>query len=423
MSDMSVPRTPSPEAAMRQREPTPPSMSGDVEDSNTIDSQYRSTPPPASVDLTPPPSSQIPKQSTKSSHMSNKRDHSLASPPPTLRTAPPISSGRLFGELPTVESVQELNNDKLRTLVAELLPALTEARMTAAHAKLQHNLLSMESAESAKRAEVEHEMTRREVQVLQEASPISRGGFGNSLGLHSPQASTQRHLEFALKHCRELQTELGLLERRFHQAKKFIRDLSGKNEDLKEINQLLRQRIRENRDHLDTLRSSGAISVNGTPITDFGTPIHSKFTPRTPGSARSAHPMNSHGRGQDPFDALIFAGEVLNNEANSVPSTPTPYKVRKPQSHHIRGAHSLSSLPSTPNRSRPMTAADNPLLTPNPPRPLQPRGSISAAPGTHHLPHPTESRHREDRDSTISASEDEGVDSFVDYVPASQASQ
>ncbi|KAL9045587.1 MAG: hypothetical protein Q9214_001393 [Letrouitia sp. 1 TL-2023] len=403
---------------MRPRDSTPPSASRDVEDINTIDSQYRSTPPPASVDLTPPPSSQIPKPPAKVVHMSTRREHSLASPPPTLRTVPPISSGRLFGEVPSIESVQEMNDDQLRNLVTEMLPALSEARMSAAHAKLQHNLLSIETAESAKRAEVEHEMTRREVQVLQEASPVSRGGNGHSLSPSSPQASTQRHLDLALKHCRELQNENSLLERRLHQAKKFIRDLSGKNEDLIEINQLLRQRIKDNRDHLDSMRSSGAISVNGTPLTDFGTPLH-RITPRTPGTTRSMHAVHSHVRSQDPFDALLIAGEVLSNEANSVPATPTRVKARKVQSMHMRGAHSLSSLPTTPNRSRPITA-DNAILTPAHHNPTHPRASVSA-PGTQLIRNEAPRRY-EDRDSTISPSEDEG-DSYVDYVPASQASQ
>ena len=69
-----------------------------------------------------------------------------------------------------MESVEKMDEAQLRSLVSELLPALGEARVTAAHSKLQHSLLSIETEESAKRAEVEHEATRREVQVLQEGS-------------------------------------------------------------------------------------------------------------------------------------------------------------------------------------------------------------------------------------------------------------
>ncbi|KAL8709364.1 MAG: hypothetical protein Q9225_007463 [Loekoesia sp. 1 TL-2023] len=397
---------------MRPGKSTPVSASAEMEDTQTIDSQYRSTPPPAPIDLTPPPSTQIPK-SVKSPKTDDKRKSSLASPPPTLKPGPPISQGRLFGEVPTMDAVGKMPEEQLRTLIAELLPALSEARMSAAHSKLQHNLLSIETSEAARRAEVEREMTLREVQVLQE----SPRRLGHLMSPDSPQGSAQRHLDLALKKCRELQYANEQLERRMHAARKLIRDLSGKNEDLMDDNSLLRQRIKQNREHLNAMRSSGAISVNGTPMTEFATPVHR--TPKTPGTARSAHVIKNPPSSQGAFDALLIAGEVLNNEANSVPSTPTRTKVRKVnQPHHMRGAHSLSSLPSTPNRSRPITA-DNVLLTPTPQRTANPRASLSAS--SKHLIY-DQSPRREDRDSTISASEDEG-EKYAEYIPASQASQ
>lgn len=400
---------------MRQDKSSRASASADVEDTNTIDSQYRSTPPPASIDLTPPPSNQISKP-VKSAKMTDKHESSLASPPPTCKLGPPITQGRLFGEVPTLETVEKMPEDQVRSLVAELLPALSEARMSAAHSKLQHNLLSIDASEAASRAEVEREMTLREVQVLQE----SPRGFGSLLSPRSPQASAQRHLGLALKKCRELQHANGLLERRMHAARKLIRDLSGKNEDLQEYNHQLRQRIRQNREHVDAMRAAGAMSLNGTPLTDMATPVHHR-TPKTPATARTARTINTPSGSQDAFDALLIAGQVLNNEANSVPSTPTRSKVRKVnQAHHMRGAHSLSSLPSTPNRSRPITA-DSALLTPTPQRISSSRASFSA-PGKHLTYQDPSPARREDRDSTISASEDEGKE-YTEYVAASQASQ
>ena len=412
MAAISVPRTPSPARGMRQGKSTPVSASTDIEDSNTIDSQYRSTPPPAQVDLTPPPSTQIPKPA-KSTRMDAKPESSLASPPSAFKAGPPISQGRLFGEVPTMDAVEKMPEEQLRTLLAELLPALSEARMSAAHSKLQHNLLSIETSEAARRAEVEREMTLREVQVIQE----SPRRLGHLLSPDSPQGSAQRHLDLALKKCRELQHVVDQLERRMHAARKLIRDLSGKNEDLMDDNSLLRQRIKQNREHLNAMRSSGAISVNGTPTADFATPIHR--TPRTPRTAHAVHAINNPPSSQGAFDALLIAGQVLNNEANSVPSTPTRSKIRKiNQSHHIRGAHSLSSLPSTPNRSRPLTA-DNALLTSTPQRITNPRAPLTAPSKRTHYEH---SPRHEDRDSTISASEDEG-ERYTEYIPTSQASQ
>ncbi|KAI4249325.1 MAG: hypothetical protein L6R40_000783 [Gallowayella cf. fulva] len=406
MTEISVPRTPSPAHAMRQDK-----FSAEAEDTNVMDSQVRSTPVPAPIDLTPPPSTQIPKHA-RSTLIHDKRESSLASPPLTSKPGPPFSQGRLFGEVPTMDAVEKMPEEQVRTLVAELLPALSEARMSAAHSKLQHNLLCIETNEAANKAEVEREMTRREVQVLQESPRL--------LSPRSPHHSAQRHLDLALKRCRELQTTNEQLAHRMHAARKLIRDLSGKNEILMEDNHLLRQRIRQNRDHLNAMRSSGAISVNGTPLTDFGTPALHR-TPKTPATARSAHTINHTPGGRATFEALLLADEVLkSHEANSVPSTPTRTKGKKvSQAHHIRGAHSLSSLPSTPNRSRPMTA-DGSFLTPTPHRATNAHANLSVP--SKPLNYAVSSPQREDRDSTISASEDEG-EGYSQHVTASQASQ
>ncbi|KAL8854436.1 MAG: hypothetical protein Q9221_000706 [Calogaya cf. arnoldii] len=413
MPDISVPRTPSPPHLLRHDKPSPTKAMPANQDTSLMESQIRSTPPPAPVDLTPPPSTQIPKQS-RPILGSDKREPSLASPPPSTKPGPPFSQGRLYGEVPTMQAVEKMPEDQVRTLVTELLPALSEARMSAAHSKLQHNLLSIETSEAASKAEVEREMTRREVQVLQ-ASP-------RLLSPRSPQNTAQRHLELALKKCRELQEKNEVVEQRLSAARKLIRDLSERNESLTFDNQLLRQRIRENRDHLDAMRSSGAISVNGTPITGMGTPAY-HHTPKTPATARSRHTNQPPGSGGT-FDVLLLADTVLkNNEINSVPSTPTRTKARKTnQAHHVRGAHSLSSLPSTPNRSQPITA-DGPLLTPTSQQNMHPRAAYSS-PGKRSNHHSQQSPQRDDRDSTISASEDEGVgEGYTEHVTASQASQ
>lgn len=419
MSAISTPQTPTPESEVPS-EDTPQLPVVDGNSSQGTDLQYSSPPPHTTSDLTPPPSSQIPAPASKPVRADSfsKRDPLLVSPPETLKSGPSMYSAGLFGEIPTADSVRDFNEEQLRSLVAELLPALGEARMSAAHAKLQYSLLSIENSESIKRAEVEHEMTRREVQVLQECNQINRGGKGYAMSPCSPQSSTQRRLDLALKHCRELQADNAVLERRLQQAKKLIMQLDGKNAELMEDAHLLRQRIKQNRDHIDAMRSSGAISINGTPATDFTSPLH-KCTPRTPKSSRTTLSAKNHVGSQDPFDALLFAGQVLNAETNSVPSTPSRARSKKLHSTHIRGAHSLSSLPATPSRSRPITA-DSAHFSPVDRLAVETRTSFSA---------PTTQRsyndehHREDRDSTISASDIE-EEPFTDYdVPASQASQ
>lgn len=309
-----------------------------------------------------------------------------------------------------MENIEKMDEAQLRALVSELLPALGEARVTAAHSKLQHSLLSIETEESAKRAEVEHEATRREVQVLQEGSPVHRHSFSP----RSPQASMQRSLHLALAHCRELQQENFMSNKSLKASKKVIAQLNGQNTDLKEHIQLLRQRIKDNRDHLKELQSSGAISIHGTPLTEFSTPLP-KDTPRTPATTgRAARDANQAVSSQ--IDALLFAGQVLNGEANSVPSTPSQPRSRKIHQQHIRGAHSLSSLPTTPNRSRPVTA-DNVFVASTERSGANHRVSLSA-PSTQ-FTQQDKTLAREDRDSTISASEGEDVE----QLPGSQASR
>lgn len=309
-----------------------------------------------------------------------------------------------------MENIEKMDEAQLRALVSELLPALGEARVTAAHSKLQHSLLSIETEESAKRAEVEHEATRREVQVLQEGSPVHRHSFSP----RSPQASMQRSLHLALAHCRELQQENSMSNKSLKASKKVIAQLDGQNTDLKEHIQLLRQRIKDNRDHLKELQSSGAISIHGTPLTEFSTPLP-KDTPRTPATTgRAARDANQAVSSQ--IDALLFAGQVLNGEANSVPSTPSQPRSRKIHQQHIRGAHSLSSLPTTPNRSRPVTA-DNVFVTSTERSGANHRVSLSA-PSTQ-FTQQDKTLAREDRDRTISASEGEDVE----QLPGSQASR
>ena len=370
--------------------------------------------------MTPPPSSQIPKPTEKAARigLDSQMSASLVSPPATLKTGPQLERPQLFGEVPSQDSIEAFNEDQLRGFVNSLVPALAEARMSAAHAKLQHSLLSIETAEAAKRFEVEHEMARREVQVLQEGSQIFRGGLGISMSPRSPNNASQRHLENALKHCHGLQAENDNLKHRLRGAKKLIAQLDEENTGNLEKIAMLRQRIKSNRDHLNAMRASGAISIAGTPTSHYSTPLP-KAMPRTPATTRSTQAINpptSHTE----FDTLIKASQVLDDrEANSVPSTPTPARPRKQPTSHVRGAHSLSSLPSTPNRSRPLTA-DNAMLTPGA-RTLNDGRMSILGPNTQ-LTYTTGDR-RHDRDSTISVSDAEEEAYTDEDVPASQASQ
>lgn len=419
MSDISSLSTPTPEPSPFIENLVTDHDLSQVEGHHETDPKFLSPPPPAPNELTPPPSSQVPVSLDKSNHTEsdNQISNTLGSTPPTQKWGNLIFSTGLFGEVPTVEAIQDYTEGQLRGLVAELVPALSEARMTAAHSKLQYNLLSIENAESVKRAEVEHEMTRREVQVLQESVTMQPGGFKIRNSPSTPLPGTQRNLDMALKHCREMQTDKAFLEQRLRRAKKLILRLDGKNTELTEEIQLLRLRIKQNRDRFNAMRSSGAISVTSTPVSDFGTPLP-RGTPRTPNTVRTPLGLTTNVGSQDPLDALLFAGQVLNEETNSVPSTPSHPKPKKPHSSHIRGAHSLSSLPATPDRSRPITA-DGTRFTPIGRHGREHRPDLS----TKNAQMVIEGGRPRERDSTISASENED-EAYTDVdIPASQASQ
>ena len=283
--------------------------------------------------------------------------------------------------------------------------------MAAAHTKLQHNLLSIEIEEVAQRAAVEHEIMRRELEVLQACSPMlqSRKTFTANIPI---QGQMQSAFEAATKHNRFLKTENTSLQRRLKQAKRVIKHLDAKNVRVEEANELLKQRIRANREHVDAMRLSGIISLDNAPRDLYDVPIQ---------QIRSSNP-NSHSRNrsqEDPFHTLLFAGQVLSGETTSVPSTPTHPRSVKTLHGHTRGTHSLSSLPMTPVRSRPMTA-DNVLSTLF--NQIVPTSRVTfSAPNTQFVSH-TDTIRRSDRDSTISASDQD--EAYTDgEVPASQASQ
>lgn len=375
--------------------------------------------------MTPPPSSQLPPQAISPVYEGLPRIARLASPPATLKPGAHLHELNVFSEtsiLPPLQSAQQIasaSEAELRNLVPKLMIALGEARMSAAHYKLQHQLLSIETSESAMRAAVEHEMTRREVDVLQKPDRHRYDKSASSASHQSPHiipsglAALQRQLE-------QLEKSHTILAVRFRRAKKVILYQESKNLDLAEENHRLRQRIRENREHLNQMRTNGGLSVASINRNEVATP-HRKSNPRLLNTARSnAHSRNARSNGQDPFAALLAADQVLSGETVSVPSTPIQTHASKMNLGHTRGTHSLSSLPTTPARSRPVTA-DSPLFTPINKITLD-QSYSSSAPNTQAARADQDYR-REDRDSTISASDNEDEAYTDDDIPQSQASQ
>ncbi|RMZ89296.1 hypothetical protein DV736_g3474, partial [Chaetothyriales sp. CBS 134916] len=346
------------------------------------------SPPRLSTSMTPPPSTQPPRFQSPVQRSSVGPTDPLLSPPTTIKYSGSTA-------LPTSDIVENASFDDLKTMVNDLIAAVKDARTSAAHFKLQYSLLAMETQEAAQRAEVEHQMTKREVEVLQASEQRHRAAL-----LATPQhsASTQQpQLEALTKTCKSLEDERNEAEGRLNRAKKLIELEKDKVELLMEEKIMLKKRIRENREHFTRLRSQSPI---------YGTPRDQYTTPQRRGPPRFPESSSN-------IAALLAADQVLSGEVMSVPSTPTKSQVAPLRHGHSRGAHSLSSLHTTPVRPRAMASEGHGL-----------RYSMSA-PGSQLVNESAErerhERHeRHERDSTISISDaDEDSDMEIQHSQAS----
>jgi len=402
-----------------------PSLPASQETNAEHDTKAESPAPPTSS-ITPPPSSQA--HTVRRSFVSDPRrdvtpTHSvLSSPPPTgvngNRRDAPIASmtSGLTAERLSVATHAELREmlEMYATNNQRLEAKLAEARMSAAHYKLQHNLLTIETEEAAKRMEVEHEMTRREVDVLQHA-------------FQERDSPNHDYIAKLKAYCYAVEEDNVALNRRLENAKKIIEMKEDELVAARDKEERLLTRIRENREHLNYLRSPGGIFHVATPKPSHSsypaTPQQYRSTPKhTPMTGRSVRQGRDHS--QEPFAALLLADRVLSQENNSAPSTPVLSRRADPRTpnRHSRGVQSLSSLPATPRSARPGTS--NSTLLPS--VQFTPQAESRLA-NTQH----SRERRRKSRDSTISASDNEelaraALSSFREHsedIPESQASQ
>ncbi len=209
----------------------------------------------AGSSMTPPPSSQA------RDRIANSQTPELAllsSPPPTVRnTGKENGVGPKSITRPTSEQLAGATNDELKVMLEtsfqhtdKLGALLGEARMSAAHYKLQYNLLTIESEEALKRMEVEHDMTKREVQVLQ---------------INGQGREAMEYVQKLKSYCKSLEEDNVSTLRRLERAKKLIVDKDDEISDLKEENHRFMERIRQNREHINVLRSPGGPLHSSTP--------------------------------------------------------------------------------------------------------------------------------------------------------------
>ncbi|KAI9840294.1 MAG: hypothetical protein M1837_001781 [Sclerophora amabilis] len=375
---------------------------------NHADVEKCRTPALPMSSMTPPPSSQVPKRDLSPSSSSPVSAQGrpvvsrtpipmtslLSSPPPTfladtLRPTEPASDQHY--QPPTPEEISLATPEKLRSLVetsnseiAKLSSLWHEARTLAAHHKLQHNLLSIETGEAVKRMNVEYEMSRREIEALQNIDQThQRTGSQPEMGSSVSQpndCSVFGRLALDLRQeCQTLKADNDFLNRRLRKAKKLILHREGELASFKGENLQLRQRIMENREHLNRFRRPGGLFD--------ASPRRQNYAP-----AEKSRP-------DDSIEAILLADRVLNQGNATAPSTPMRGQNAKPgRLGHSRGAHSLSSLPSTPTQHRMISTIGNQELTPV--NLESPRGrSVSISDKAYR----GRNRRRESRDSTISA--------------------
>ncbi|RFU78539.1 fad-dependent oxidoreductase-like enzyme [Trichoderma arundinaceum] len=304
--------------------------------------------------LTPPPSTQVAVSNGASRRAySNSQQSALYSPPATILNTMRERDVESDFTPPAPHQLLEASADELRAMLQTCIAENQKLKMEAAHHKLQFNLLSLQADEESKRAAVEHDMVRREVDALRMAEHSRQAKRELSTVSESLQ---NKYLQMKMWYESAVE-ENEALNRRVKLAKKVIQQKEEETITLAEEREMLLNRIRENREHFHMLCSPGGI-------------FHNALTPKqamtsTPqqhrAASRTLHREETDGR-EHGLSALLEAMSqsqtqdnnnntaTNNNNNNSAPST--PMVMARPASRlvgrHQRNAQSMSSLPTTP---------------------------------------------------------------------------
>ncbi|KAK4993599.1 hypothetical protein LTR50_000209 [Elasticomyces elasticus] len=287
----------------------------------------------ALASMTPLSSSQMPPFNRTKTRTPTPTRSYLSSPPPTAEQ-PCGRSRSTNGQKPTqtADQIDSATPEELRRIVRELLPALQDARTSAAHHKLQHRMHALESTEAIQRMAVEMDMAHRENEVLHVAEQ-QRVAAPSVLTPAEPDPNyKQVHVEIyntLLRDMEELKASNLTLERELARVKDMVCEQEGEITSLHDRIFLLRERIRAN---YNLRRTNGL--YDDTSRSEFGTPYQVLSNPL---------------RREQPFAALLQATDLMSQDTVAVPVTP---RRRVEKKGHTRGAYSVSSVPCTPNRSR-----------------------------------------------------------------------
>jgi len=300
--------------------------------------------------LTPPPSSQVPPLAGAGavnplgyavSHRTG-----IFSPPRTGINGLLRDAGNAAEFVPpTARQITDASADELRSMLQSCVAEHAKLKMEAAHHKLQYKLLSLQAEDDSKRAAVEHEMAKKEVEALRMAEHSRQARHDLAV---TSEASHTKYLQLKVWY-EKAQEEIETLQKKYKAARRVIQQKEEDIAGLTDERQLLLNRIRENRERFHHFCSPGGIFHGAvTPKTQASTPVQHRATPRqTPRSAthREARPDRDHSK--ENFAVLL---QALSQENNSAPSTPLSghRPTARVPSKHTRNVQSMSSLPTTP---------------------------------------------------------------------------
>lgn len=289
--------------------------------------------------MTPPPSSQVaaaPKSRTPTPTYSH-----ISTPPPTVGASSQGMNGgasSLYARAMTADQIEVASPEELRTKVAELQAAYQEAKMTAAHHKLQYQMLAQESAAAIERMAVEARMTQYEDEVIHIAEQ-AKAAVTPARQPVLQEGTIPVQKELYQRMCREIQQlseTNSYLEAEHRQQEKLVMRQENEIAGLTDKVELMRDRIRENREHQNRYRSASVgRQIDSTPRSVYS-------TPRRPHLAPKEQTQN--------FAALLQASEMASQEAGA--SRQASGRGTAGKKGHTRNIHSMSSLPATPSRTQ-----------------------------------------------------------------------
>ncbi|KAK5158833.1 hypothetical protein LTS14_002941 [Recurvomyces mirabilis] len=317
----------------------------------------------------------------------------ISTPPPTISGTTTAQTFRLSPATVTDMKPAELavaSAEALRTKVEALQAALRDAKMSAAHHELQYKMLQQESAAALERmavearmAEDEHNFIYKTEQARVAATPVQQPSLPD--GVIPVHKHLYQRLNIELQNLQDTNKQW---EREYSQQEKLIGRQESEIASLGDKVTLLRERIRETKTRSKALANN--YRLDSTPRSVYGTPHRSQG-----------------------LEALLQASEMANPE------------MRQKKGHN-RNTHSLSSLPTTPQR---LSKVQGPLMYQTPSHrqpPLRvpatapvPRTSAMRTPGIYgqpilpvipHLPGPPS------EEGTVSAPEDNDSEAETDIL-------